>query len=180
MSFLFNLYRINSTHVFLAGGFAGPSTLCGIDTNAGPQYNNYDGYDYGTGDYPPIDYSPSDYPTSKRAANDDYEDYTPENVSGDQKTLHQSDSDYIFYEDQDKKVSLNPVGKRPSFCDDPDVAPDAYTGGLVLKKAYLYNGLAWEEMPPMSVRRDTLMCSLIQKDDQVLLIYFEIFLGLMK
>ena len=118
----------------MAGGFAGPSTLCGNDTNTGPQY-------------------------------DDYEDYRGDNVRGD-------------YEFQDKKVSLNPVGKKPSFCDDPDVAPDAYTGGLVLNKAYLYNGLAWVEMSPMSVRRDNLMCSLIQKDDQVKLTYLVIFGGI--
>ena len=71
------------------------------------------------------------------------------------------------YEYQDKKVSLNPVGERPSFCEDPEIAPTVFIGGLVLNKAFMYNGLAWEELPPMSVRRDTPMCSLIQKDDQV-------------
>ena len=96
-------YRINSTHIFLAGGYAGPSTLCGIET---------------------------------------------------------------------KKEEINPVGKKPSFCEDPEVAPDAYTGGLVLNKAFMYNGLAWEELPPMSVRRDTPICSLIHNEDQVILLIY--------
>ena len=168
----------------MAGGFAGPSDLCGAGTNAGPQYYNYDGYDYGDyGDYPlPSDYSPSDYAPidystskSKRQAAD-YEDYNTEKVGGGQTTLHNSDQlDYMFYEDdirgeydyQESKASLNPVGKKPSLCDDPDVAPNAYTGGLVLDKAFMFNGLAWEELPSMSVRRDRPMCSLIQRDDQV-------------
>ena len=173
----------------MAGGFAGPATLCGIETQQEEidYYGGYEDYDYQyqPGDYQPIDlqpnddYQPSDYSTSKRAA-DDYEDYNPEKVGRDQSTLNQSNSDDIFYEDyirgdyeyQEKKVSLNPVGNKPSFCEDPEVAPDAYTGGLVLKKAFMYNGLAWEELPPMSVRRDSPICSLIHNEDQVILLIY--------
>ena len=100
-------------------------------------------------DYQPIDlqpdddYQPSDNSTSKRAADNDYDDNNPEKVGEDQSIL------------------------LTSNCDDPEVAPNIYTGGLVSNKAFMYNGLAWEELPPMSVRRDTPMCSLIQKEDKV-------------
>ena len=152
-------YRINSTHIFLAGGFAGPATLCGIETQQEEidYYGGYEDYDYQyqPGDYQPIDlqpnddYQPSDNSTSKRAAENDYDDNNPEKVGEDQSIL------------------------LTSNCDDPEVAPNIYTGGLVSNKAFMYNGLAWEELPPMSVRRDTPMCSLIQKEDRVC-----IFLGI--
>ena len=151
----------------MAGGFAGPATLCGFETQQ-EEIDYYGGYDYNY-DYQPGDYQPTDL--------------QPNVVSGDQSTLNQSNSDDIFYEDyirgdyeyQEKKVSLNPVGNKPSFCEDPEVAPDAYTGGLVLKKAFMYNGLAWEELPPMSVRRDSPICSLIHNEDQVILLIYVLF-----
>ena len=53
----------------------------------------------------------------------------------------------------------------PSFCNDPEIAPESFIEGVVLNKAWMFNGLAWIELPSMSARRDRPHCSIIQKND---------------
>ena len=87
-------FRINKTHVFMAGGYAGAYTLC--DATA---------------------------------------------------------------------VNSNTGSEIPSFCNDPEIAPESFIEGVVLNKAWMFNGLAWIELPSMSARRDRPHCSIIQKND---------------
>ena len=53
----------------------------------------------------------------------------------------------------------------PSFCNDPEIAPESFIEGVILDKAWMYNGLAWTELPSMSTRRDRPHCSIIQKNN---------------
>ena len=97
-------FRINSTHTFMAGGYAGIYALCDSLRNAEMPKND---------------------------------------KSGD-------------------------GNKRPSICDDPSISPDSsqlFGGGVILDRAWIFDGFAWNELPPMSTTRDRPHCSLVEDEN---------------
>ena len=51
----------------------------------------------------------------------------------------------------------------PTICGDPN-NPGELAAGVALNQAWMYNGLGWDELPPMSTTRDRPHCSLIQDE----------------
>ena len=101
---LIYLFRINSTHTFMAGGYAGIYALCDSSRNAEILKN----------------FKPGD------------------------------------------------GNKRHSIWDDPSVSPDSsqlFGGGVFLDRAWIFDGLAWNELPAMSTTRDRPHCSLVEDEN---------------